>query len=766
VAFVSGSFRGSALGWSTLDKEAYGVVETVDRLDHVLAGINFRLFTDHKNLVPLLTGNNGSAKASRQTSDRLARWRARLDAYRFTIHHIAGEDNVWADMLSRFGATKSLHGRTESDPRVSTSPSTASVTTGAEVQHDLASLMTWEQFTERVRARGLPTVPTTQTMVEEEISRAAEDSATTTERVAAVTTRSRTLTTPAATAATASVTAAAVIAASTATAAAPVDTTTPSAASTAASAVDLAQIEQQHITPDDVLRFSWSDMPTEGQIRHEQKEFFAAGGTTRLRLHRDEETDLMVSSTGQVYVPARHALQLRVIVIAHAGSGGHRGQETTAKLVRERFCWDNMQEDCNKFVASCLHCTTSRGALGVPRPAAETAHADRVNQRIHFDIVMIEHPASTASHRHHSVMVVKDDFSGYVALYPLERTTAEAAASALMQWFSTFGVATQWTSDQGSHFCNDLMKELRDRLHCEHHFTTAYSAWCNGTVEVVNKELLFTLRAMCSEWRLDFNEWPRLLPTAQAALNSIPARRLGGLTPHHVFFGRSESRPIDVIMGQPAAVVVGDVGAAAVVAATAALSEALEQMHRGVSERADGRPRSRQSAVSREAVIPSFSVGDYVLVARIKATRQSKLQSHWTGPHQVMEYVPNSGNLVFVVMDLVHKTQSRVHAKRMRFFADRLLNVTAAMRDVMAAASQHGRNDEYYADRILSHRKDGGVWLFEVGWSGFEDVDSTHEVGDELRGHAEQLLMQYVRGLPRGAADKKELLVTFGRAST
>jgi hypothetical protein len=131
----------------------------------------------------------------------------------------------------------------------------------------------------------------------------------------------------------------------------------------------------------------------------------------------------------------------------------------------------------------------------------------------------------------------------------------------------------------------------------------------------------------------------------------------------------------------------------------------------------------------------------------------------------VTAYVPDSGNLVFMVRDLVHKTESRVHAKRMRFFSNRLLNVTAAMRDVMSAASQHGRNDEYYADRILSHRKEGGRWMFEVGWCGFEDADSTHEVGDELRTHAEQLLMQYVRALPASAADNTELLMTFGRAS-
>jgi Chromo (CHRromatin Organisation MOdifier) domain len=118
---------------------------------------------------------------------------------------------------------------------------------------------------------------------------------------------------------------------------------------------------------------------------------------------------------------------------------------------------------------------------------------------------------------------------------------------------------------------------------------------------------------------------------------------------------------------------------------------------------------------------------------------------------------------VFVVCDLVHGTESRVHSRRLRFYSDRHLRVTAEMRDIIAAASSQTRNDEYYADRLLAHRKRGGVWEFEVAWLGFEDADSTWEDGDGLRTHAEQLLMQYVRALP-ASEDKAELMLTYGRA--
>ena len=38
-------------------------------------------------------------------ADRLERWAMFLRAFSYEIFHINGEDNVWADMLSRWGAT-------------------------------------------------------------------------------------------------------------------------------------------------------------------------------------------------------------------------------------------------------------------------------------------------------------------------------------------------------------------------------------------------------------------------------------------------------------------------------------------------------------------------------------------------------------------------------------------------------------------------------------------------------------------------------------
>lgn len=102
-----------------------------------------------------------------------------------------------------------------------------------------------------------------------------------------------------------------------------------------------------------------------------------------------------------------------------------------------------------------------------------------------------------------------------------EAANAITTANALITWFSTFGVVLDWVSDRGSHFRNSVVKHLREQNHASHRFTLAYCPWSKGTVEVVNREILRLLRALCSELKIPFREWPNLLPLVQGV---TPAR--------------------------------------------------------------------------------------------------------------------------------------------------------------------------------------------------------------------------------------------------
>lgn len=105
LAFLSGSFSGSSARWPIVEKEAFAIVETCKRLDYLLLREKgFSIFTDHRNLVYIFDPRATDANMARFQADKLQRWSVTMMMFRYVIYHISGDDNVWGDLLSRWGA--------------------------------------------------------------------------------------------------------------------------------------------------------------------------------------------------------------------------------------------------------------------------------------------------------------------------------------------------------------------------------------------------------------------------------------------------------------------------------------------------------------------------------------------------------------------------------------------------------------------------------------------------------------------------------------
>jgi hypothetical protein len=102
LGFVGQRFNGSELNWATVDKEAFAIRDTLKKLDYLLQCYRrpFKLFTDHRNLIAMYN----PTRCTKQSAELLIRMGIALRDFNFEIHHISGEDNVWADLLSRWGA--------------------------------------------------------------------------------------------------------------------------------------------------------------------------------------------------------------------------------------------------------------------------------------------------------------------------------------------------------------------------------------------------------------------------------------------------------------------------------------------------------------------------------------------------------------------------------------------------------------------------------------------------------------------------------------
>ncbi|ETV74133.1 hypothetical protein H257_11098 [Aphanomyces astaci] len=59
------------------------------------------------------------------------------------------------------------------------------------------------------------------------------------------------------------------------------------------------------------------------------------------------------------------------------------------------------------------------------------------------------------------ILVAKDEFSQFKWLWESDVVNAQDVARRLLQWFSVLGVCYHWVSDQGSHFKNEVIAELK-----------------------------------------------------------------------------------------------------------------------------------------------------------------------------------------------------------------------------------------------------------------------------------------------------------------
>jgi hypothetical protein len=101
---LSGACSSTELNYPIVEKECYAINQAVESLRYLLERPEgFNLYTDHANLVFMLNPLSSSNKVRKNSVDKIHRWASNIFSLHFAIYHIAGEDNVFADLLTRWG---------------------------------------------------------------------------------------------------------------------------------------------------------------------------------------------------------------------------------------------------------------------------------------------------------------------------------------------------------------------------------------------------------------------------------------------------------------------------------------------------------------------------------------------------------------------------------------------------------------------------------------------------------------------------------------
>jgi hypothetical protein len=283
---------------------------------------------------------------------------------------------------------------------------------------------------------------------------------------------------------------------------------------------------------------------------------------------------------------------------------------------------------------------------------------------------------------------------------PCRTADVPATFDALMRWIAVFGVVLLWISDRGSHFKNEVVRQVQEKFKAKHHSTTTNSQWSNGTSDSACKTVIRAFRAVLSELKMYADEWPEVVNLVQSVLKNSLSTRLNKRTTIQVFTGHEETTLLALMLKNNVPVNAPlDFIKAQKLMEVEELSKAMTEIHAQVAEKA---ARDRKAAIQKHndkthVRYSNFQVGDYVLVTKHHKIGTSKLQVRWKGPRRVASV---KSDYMFVVGNLLTKELKAAHATRLMFNKDKDLHDTAEL----AQAAKHNDHELYVVSKILDER--------------------------------------------------------------
>ena len=403
----------------------------------------------------------------------------------------------------------------------------------------------------------------------------------------------------------------------------------------------------------------------------------------------------------------------------------------------------------------------------VPRPLGSQMIAERPGEILMMDYILLG-PTKTG---YKYVLMLADKFSRFVEFIPAYAATSVVAARAIIQWSARQGLPDFIISDGGPHFKNELLADLNDCMGIKAHITLAYCPWANGSIEVVGRDLLYTLKNLCSEFKVSFDEWDLILPVATYAINHRPREILGGKTSVNIMTGRKPRTTIDLVLysgpnlkeAKENKISVEDLQNF-----VRDLDKSVCALHEAAISQEQKQRRRRAIKESNAQGAMRFEKGDYVVVSasnnQAHKHKLSKLSVNWHGPYEVVALVDGSPSTLKVrlVGAPADKTFD-VSWRKVRRIAGPTLAITQAVQD----CALHDQQEFTVEDLIDWGFDDDDQIIIQVRWLGFDASEDTWEPMSQLYEDVKHKVRKFVENeqAPQLTEKFKELVSKVSKIS-
>jgi hypothetical protein len=504
------------------------------------------------------------------------------------------------------------------------------------------------------------------------------------------------------------------------------------------------------------------------------------------KLILDEATGLLRYMDRGWWLPKSNVeLLVRMCIGAHCSEAGHRSTAVTVDYLKKYVWWEDMEAFVQTFNDTCLVCLKHKNSSHtVPRPLGQQLKATNRGEILCMDYMYIGGKAK--KHNYSYILVLKDKFSNFVELIPCEAPNSVNAAEAISWWISRFTKPRYFMSDRGTHFTSKLMHELAKYFNIEHHFTTAYCPWSNGSVERANRDLKGLLKVILTQVGCSVDDWPYVLPAVMNVMNSTSSATLGDYAPKEIFIGMPRYDPFQYIITPHGTEDIEsridkiNLNAEDIKKLFAQVITDFEAMHNEITPKvlqardrvaaANEKQRCtealrkarakelgiRLSEVTYEMCIPKFMVGDYVLVAIPKQPKNHKLQATWRGPYRIIRTI---SDYVYEVEHVVTKDITEHHVSRLQYYADSHLDMDIPLlHESLTRELSFDHSFDIHSVVRHAYNRDLDQYQLLIRWSGFSELENTWESLDALMLQVPRLVKEYVLGLPDSDSHKATLL--------
>ena len=176
-------------------------------------------------------------------------------------------------------------------------------------------------------------------------------------------------------------------------------------------------------------------------------------------------------------------------------TAAHQNAGAMTKQLTKRYVWPGLHKDVKEYVKTCWECQQRRNQRqnNPKMTIVLTALFDRWG----IDIVG---PLPLSARKNKYIVVAVDYFSRWPEAKALKVANADSVAKFIYERIiCRYGTPSVIQTDQGTHFINQVIKQLTDKFRIRHSRSSPYHPQANGLVERFSKTLCEGLAKVCEE---------------------------------------------------------------------------------------------------------------------------------------------------------------------------------------------------------------------------------------------------------------------------